>query len=807
MTDSTPLDGLGRHRLTTFGTLSLAGPEGDVVLGEHGHHRRRLALLAVLAASGDRGRSRDQLLPLFWPEATQSRARHSLDQLLYALRTSIGESVFAGVNPVRLDPDVIGSDVGDFSAALERGDARAAVEAYRGPFLDGFFLSDVPEFERWVDSERSRLAVSHASALERLARGADAAGDHDSATRWWGALTDVDPLSSRYAAGRIRALVAAGEHAAALQYARRYEAVVAQELETRVDPAITALVNELRAGTQAERAAPAGAPPLAAPTVPPQHGPIEAAPVADGRSPASEVRLPAPEDQTPAPMQPAGVTPRRPTDHRRFAVYAIAALLLVTLPAALLWRSRAAAPVASATSAPAIAVLPLTRLGGDASDAALVDGLSEELLTVLAKLGRLRVIAHGSANVFKSGDAAARRIADSLGVSHVLNGSAQRTGSRLRVQVRLVNARDGSTSWAETYDRELRDVFAVQSDIAGAVARELDLRLGTGTLARIGRSPTRNIAAYELVLRGNDPAALRSDSGARRGLENFSQAVALDSTYAAAWAGLARMHLRVASSNDTVMPRSARLALAEQAALRAIALDDSLAQAHASLSFLKKMNLDLVAAESELRRAIALDPMNARLREALVQRYVIAKRPDLALAEARRAVALDPLSASASAEVAHALQASGRCDEALAQLAPLRSLRPPLLRVSSIAAQCYAREGLWPEAIAEARRDLGVTGERGLSLLGFALAGAGRADEARRVLATLLDRAHRSDGAAMDVAIVYAALGRRDEAFAWLDRAVEERSFVLEHREDLVASLEPDPRYERFRALLGIQKR
>lgn len=792
MTDSTTTqDGPRRHRLTTFGTLSLAGPAGDVVLGEHGHHRRRLALLAVLAASRDRGRSRDQLLPLFWPEATQSRARHSLDQLLYALRRSIDDAVFAGVNPVRLDPAVIGSDVGEFTEALERKDPRAAVEAYHGPFLDGFFLSDAPEFERWVESERSRLAASHANALERLARAADAAREHDAAARWWAALTDVDSLSSRYAAGRIRALAAAGDHAAALQFARRYEAVVAQELETRVDPAITALVGEVRASAH-----------VAAPRIEPVH----VTPPVSREDGAPDV-APAKDDETPA-LQPLGApVPRRPANRRRRAVYAIAALLIVTLPAAVFWRSRAAAPNASVASTPAIAVLPLTNLAGDPNDAALVEGLSEELLTVLAKLGRLRVIAHGSAAVFKSGDAAARRIADSLGVSHVLQGGVQHTGSRLRVQVRLISARDGSTSWAETYDRELRDVFAVQSDIAGAVARELDLRLGAGTLAQIRRGPTRSIAAYELVLRGNDPAAIRSDTGARRGLENFQQAVALDSNYAAAWAGLARMHLRVASSNDTVMSRRARLALAEHAALRAIALDDSLAQAHASLGFLKKVTLDLVSGEAELRRAIALDPMNARLHEALVQRYIVTKRPDLALAEARRAAALDPLSASATAEIAHALQASGRCDEALAQLAPLRSLRPPLLRVSSIAAQCYVRKRMWPEAIAEARRDMGVTGERGLSLLGFVLARAGHVDEARSILMTLLDRAHRSDGAAIDVAIVYAALGENDEAFAWLDRSVAERSFGLEHREDLVASLESDPRYERFRTILGIQKR
>ena len=762
------------------------------MLGGHGHHRRRLALLAVLAAAGDRGRSRDQLLALFWPEASEARARHSLDQLLYALRGTIDESVFAGVNPVGLEPEVIASDVGEFNEALQRGDLTAAVEAYRGPFLDGFYLSDVPEFERWVESERARLAASHAGALERLARSADAAGAHDLATRWWSALTEVDPLSSRHAAGRIRALVAAGDHAAALQFAKRYAAAVADELGTRVDPAITALVNEVRASAHLEPESQAGAP------APPP--PSRSAGLADGVALGHIERAPA------LPTPSSGAT-RRWTTRRRAVAYAIVAVLVVSLTAAMLWRSRNGDRAATANPASSIAVLPLANLGGDPRDAALADGLSEELVGVLAKLGRLRVIAHGSAAVFKSGDAAARRMADSLGVSHVLQGGVQRTGSRLRVQVRLVDARDGTTRWAETYDRELRDVFAVQSDIAGAVARELDVRLGAGTLARIARGPTHNIAAYELALRGNDPAVLRSDSAARRGLEYFQQAVALDSTYAAAWAGLARMHLRVGSTNDTVMSRRARLALAERAALRAIALDDSLAEAHLSLSWVRRINLDMASSEAELTRAIDLDPMNARLHEALARWYINTKQPDLALAEARRAVALDPLSASASAEVAHALQASGRCDEALTQLAPLRSLRPPLLRASSIAAQCYVRKRMWREAIAEAQRNLTVTGTRGLPLLGFVLARAGHVDETRRILATLLDQAARDDGSAMDVAVVYAALGENDEAFAWLDRAVEERSFVLEFHGDLVASLESDPRYDRFRALLGTQKR
>jgi serine/threonine-protein kinase len=211
-----------------------------------------LALLAVLAAAGERGRSRDQLLLLFWPDATQSRARHSLEQLLYAIRSSIDEAVFAGVNPVRLNPDVVGSDVAEFQSALQRGDLEGAVAAYRGPFLDGFYLSDAPEFEQWVGAERARLERSYADALERLAQSAEAAQDHLTAVRWWRKLSEIDPVSSKNAAGLIRALMNAGDHAAALQYAAQYEAVVARELGTSVGPGVTNLVAEVRSKTKSD---------------------------------------------------------------------------------------------------------------------------------------------------------------------------------------------------------------------------------------------------------------------------------------------------------------------------------------------------------------------------------------------------------------------------------------------------------------------------------------------------------------------------------------------------------------------------
>jgi TolB-like protein/DNA-binding SARP family transcriptional activator len=772
-----------RYRLRTFGTLALAGPQDDTILGKHGHQRRRLALLAVLAAAGQQGRSRDQLLLLFWPDATQSQARHSLDQLLYAIRSSVDEAVFAGMNPVRLNREVVSSDVGEFQDALERGDIEAAVEQYKGPFLDGFYLSDAPEFEQWLSAERASLERSYSGALERLAQNAEAAQDHVAAVRWWRKLAETDAVSSKNATGLIRALMNAGDHAAALQHAEHYEAIVARELGTSVGPAVANLVAEVRAKTKTE-------------------------PVTVLRSPSLPPR-PKPHAQSmPAESTPVDQLQPQRSPRRRAAPYAIGAIVIFAIIATTVWlraSRRDNTPTASAERS--IAVLPFANVSGDQQNAALVDGLSEEMIAVLAKIPNLRVIARTSAFAFRNSYAGVRRIGDSLGVSNILEGSVQKIGSQLRVQVRLVDARDGSTRWSEIYDRELKDIFSVQSEIAGAVARELDLRLGASALARIKHGSTRNIAAYELYLRGNNPVLLRSDSGARAGLEYFRQAIALDPNYAAAYAGLARMQMRSPFVDNRELSLRDRVPLAEQAALKAVAFDDSLGEAHATLGLIRRANYDLASAESELKRAVALEPTTARFHEFLVQLYVLTQRPAEALVEARRALELDPLSPTANAELAHALLASDRCDEALAQLENLRSLRPPLLRASTIAAQCYARKRMWPEAIAELQRVSVNAGSRGQALLGYTLARAGRTEEARRILITLLDRSRRINGGTFEVALVYVGLGDNDQAFAWLDKAVDDRSLVFDWLPIVVDNLRPDPRFDRLRRRIGLQKR
>jgi tetratricopeptide (TPR) repeat protein len=190
-----------------------------------------------------------------------------------------------------------------------------------------------------------------------------------------------------------------------------------------------------------------------------------------------------------------------------------------------------------------------------------------------------------------------------------------------------------------------------------------------------------------------------------------------------------------------------------------------------------------------------------------VQVYVLTERPAEALVEARRALELDPLSPTANAELAHALLANDRCDEALAQLEKLRSLRPLLLRAGTIAAQCYARKRMWPEAIAEIQRISVNAGPRGQAQLGYMLARAGRTDESRRILTALLDRSRRIDGGAFEVAIVYAGLGENDHAFAWLDKAVDDRSLGFDWLETVVDGLRPDPRFDRLRRRIGLPNR
>jgi TolB-like protein/DNA-binding SARP family transcriptional activator/Flp pilus assembly protein TadD len=768
------------YRLETFGNLVLTG---GTAAGQ-AQQRRRLALLALLAASGDRGLTRDQLLGYLWPDSSAANARHSLEQLLHALRRTLDDSLFAGTNPLSLNPEIVSSDVYDFDRSLKNGDLRAAVALYKGEFLKGFYLDGADEFDRWAERERALLAHRNADALGRLAAEAEKAGDHSEAVRWRRREVDSDPVSSRSNLALMRALVASGDRTAALQHARTYEALVQAELETSPDPSITAYASSLRSRSDQRASAPAV---------------IDHAPQAQPREVSNPPVTSSGDSEDLAPS-PRGWSPywiAVGTTIVIGALISISALSLSSGP-----REKASRAV---VSDPSIAVLPLASLGADTLDRALAVGITEDLIATLARTGDVRVIASTSTSGFKNQKMDVRQIADSLGVSNILEGTVQKNGSQLRVEVRLVSARDGSTKWSQAYDRKFDDVFSLQDEIVRTVAGELGLRFDKDRQLR--RHGTRSIVAYELYLRGSDPLLFRSHAGIWKSLDYFQRAIDADSTYAAAYAGSAVAQIKRGTMSDPGMPLREVFARAEKSARRALALDHSLPEAHYALGRVMEVMLNFPAAESEFKRAIALDPTRSVYHRGLSTMYGWAGRPADELAEAQRALETDPLNPYGHVALANGLFANRRWKESLAELDRISAIQPPLQIVRALVAQNYYKMGRLPEAIAALRPQAAAGDPMFRGLLGYMLARAGQREEARELLSDLLARTERTGTGSFQVGMVYAGLGDVDRAFAWFNQSIDDRSISDMIMTPTFEDLRTDSRFKKLEERLGIRKR
>jgi tetratricopeptide (TPR) repeat protein len=320
-----------------------------------------------------------------------------------------------------------------------------------------------------------------------------------------------------------------------------------------------------------------------------------------------------------------------------------------------------------------------------------------------------------------------------------------------------------------------------------------------------GPAPSeRRLAAQDLYAQGHRDVLFRTESGRREALGFLRQAIAVDSTYAAAHAALA--HVLVLSSDNAGGARREHLREAEAEAKTAIRLDSVLADAHAALGDVLLFEYRLAEAEAAFKRAVDLDPRAPYVREFLVWLYIFMDRPRNALAHAERAVADNPNSPTAIAEHARALLVNGRCDEAMPLLGRLASLKPPPARVGAIAAQCYAQREKWQSAIDAVRPVAEQSPLQGYPWLGFMLARAGDLHRARAIRDTLLDQWRRGEGGAYGVALTYAGLRDFDEAFAWLDRSIEDRSLRYNIMEPAFADLRRDPRFDRVRRQLGLER-
>jgi eukaryotic-like serine/threonine-protein kinase len=429
-------------------------------------------------------------------------------------------------------------------------------------------------------------------------------------------------------------------------------------------------------------------------------------------------------------------------------------------------------PNTASLSENSIAVLPFVDLSQAKDQEYFCDGISEELLDKLAKIEGLRVVSRTSSFSFKGKNADLAEIARKLNVQSVLEGSVRRDGNRVRIIAQLVNVRDGLQLWSETYERELKDIFAVQDDITKAIVDALKVKLA----AALPAQKQRDSEAYDLYLRGLYFSNKSSEEDLRKSLNFFQRALDKDPNFARAWTGMAKAWLWLA--DEYVKPLEA-YPLVQAAASKAIALDERQAEAYAYLGESDRvLNWDYHKEESELRHAIEIDPNCAPAHLFLALLLGRNGPSDQAFAELDAAKRLDPLSPIVSNFIGELCLAANRFDDAVAEGQRMVELDPAYSYLDDSLAAAYRERGQLAEAITIYEKAETVTHvpRPGLAI---AYARAGRLDDARRVLAQLIERAKTQYVAADGIASIYVAFGDKDEAFRWLNRAVDEHSAPL----------------------------
>jgi eukaryotic-like serine/threonine-protein kinase len=467
-------------------------------------------------------------------------------------------------------------------------------------------------------------------------------------------------------------------------------------------------------------------------------------------------------------------------------------------------RPAGAAPPATAPEAPdsarrggsieSIVVLPLEDLGRDPEEEYFADGMTEALIAGLAKIGSLRVISRTSAMQYKGTRAPLPQIARELHVDAVIEGSVLRSGDRVRITARLIEAATDRNLWAETYERDLGDILALQSEVARAIAGEIQIRLTPQEQASLARVWSVDAGAYQLYLKGRYQWEKRSEESLRRAHEYFRQAIDRDPTYAAAYAGLADYYITLANFN--LMAAAEAFPKAKAAAARALDLDPSLAEAHTSMGSIRgSYEWDRAGAEESFKRAIELNPNYATAHHWHADHLVTLKRFDEGLAEITRAQAIDPLTLMITTDRSGYLFYARRYDEAYAharravELDPL--FAPSYRQLGGICEQL----GRLDEAIAAFTtvRDLTQGSTSSLTALAHANALAGGEGEARGLLAELEALSKSKYVSSYGLAAVHVALGEVDRAFEWLDRALRDHDRAL-------IWLPVAPRFDRIRS-------
>ena len=701
-------------RINALGSLAIVRDSGPVTRAAA--QPRRLAVLALLARAGQRGMTRDKIVSLLWPDADDERGRTTLSKVLYSVRRDLGdENVVIGANDLRLNPDVVTSDLAEFEQSIADGELERAAAVYQGPFLDGFRLPGAPEFDRWADAERATLRHDYGVVLEKLAKRKAEAGDLASAVRWWRTLAAHDPLNARHALGLMRALDESGDRTGAIQHARIYETLVQQELDLPADREVAAFARHLRdsplavstRNRQSATASEVRAPSPAVSAVVAQPLAVAEVATSDPTSAAAS-RSDEPnsrEDARATPSDAAGVArPRRLLTRSLIALSSGLAVLSVVLLADR-FRLRSG-PV---DLRPVVALGRITDYRQPV-ESELARPLTDMLATSLGRLSGARVVStarmyellsQGSA----AGDtspAALVSAARRAGATELVDGALYSLdGGRLRLDLRRVDLASGSMR--STHSVIGASLIELADSGTARLASDLRAALPPGS---IGDVTTQSVAAYRLYEQGLR-AYYRRDVRTAEGL--FEAALAEDSTFA-----MAAYYSALSAQSDRSrmvarLARAARLAgratdrerltilahlafLRDDPSLRALAETLVVRYPHEVDGYFfagyALVNAgDFLAAPPLLNRAVAMDSLalgGERARcvacealQALVAAYQAADSLGAAEREARRWLRLQPRSAAAWRSLSDVLAFEGRPADAMAARRAEAQIDPP----------------------------------------------------------------------------------------------------------------------------------
>ncbi len=449
-----------------------------------------------------------------------------------------------------------------------------------------------------------------------------------------------------------------------------------------------------------------------------------------------------------------------------------------------------------------LAILPLVNASGDPNAEYLSDGITESIINSLSQIPKLRVMARSTVFRYKGREVDPQTVARELGVRAVLTGRVMPLGDRIVIGTELVDAADGSQLWGEQYKRSVLDIFAVQEEISREISEKLRLKLTGAEKKRLTKRYTENTEAYHLYLKGRYyENKFFNEAALRRAIECFQQAIERDPAYALAYAGLADCYLRLSTFN--VAPSKEGFAKARAAVLKALEIDDTLAEAHTSLARIKSsFDWDWPAAEEEFKRAIELNPNSATAHHLYGRHLLVVGRFDEAALEIRRASELDPLSLLINVDLSAPLFLARHYDRAIESLRKSLEMDPNFALAHFRLGGAYESKGMYEEAIAEYQRVIELSGSStdrsSMSAnLALAYAASGRGDQARDILDRLKEQSQQPYVSPFDIAAIHVALGEKDQAFEWLEKAYEARTPDLRFLKvtQWMDSLRSDPRF------------